>query len=840
MSKLSKKVIITCLLALCFALCLCLLGACDTKPEPTDDAVAYTVTVKTDETTAASGVKVKVKKGSATFESKDTDANGKVEFSLSPDNYTVELSSLPEFYSVPDNATVALSKDSRDITIVLEKAFVYTVKLVDASGNPYVADGVTVGVCTLEGNCLEAVALRAGGVAIIPAAAGDYHVKVYDLPETALIECDDDGYYTGENFSATKTEMTIVVYPVTILNAGTAMTDAEKTEFKANNSSFNTKYSSYKATAEVPAGKAAYFAVKADITGVYYLYKDGELTFTTSSASGMFLEYNNLKAGDLFMIYVQNDGTAPATAQVVVSVPFSSYITHEGVGAELDVKVGKAATNAIIAFTPKEAGTYKMTVQGEAVTAVSVSNTAPDEEVVDADMPAESEFKKNASAAAVVHLDQVESLAPVYFAITAKAPVDFKIKIEKTAASQDSRVEAEVKETLAVYTKPQDKVLKGVPMNGETKLVLAGGVYHLGTAEGPVVVVKITSAVDTDRFSDGGRLAYLDLDVDARFAKYEIKSFNDDNTVLTIKNYAKFIRGFVGYEMNEQRQYVIPTNIETETYYAKFVNEDGVYPLTAELKTFLEDFYTANSESFYSSISLEAKTGYEWMFPCYYYDDENGGDVEKDAIVGEYKFVSSKANGETIKVGDESFGATITEDSYKLVVNENGTYKILEYDNFNGGYNERFPYEEGTWKKNGEVYTFNTMGADYTSATFNSATGALKLVDTVAEIEWEFVKPSATPAPEQDAIVGEYVQEGMMGNVDLSVKADGTYTIKEAMGSVSGTWKKNSDGTYTFTEINAVLGNYDYKVTRDATTGKVTFIDDNDPDFPLYEFEVKA
>ena len=206
MTKTCKKTLITVFLAL-FAACLFLFAACnDDKPE--DNAVTYTVTVMTDATTPAAGVKVAVRKGGATYESKTTDANGKVEFELVPDSYEIALSSLPAHYSLAADADVSLTAEKRSLTVTLSENFSYKVTLVNPDGTPFYAEGVRVGICTLSGNCLTPELLGTDGVARCEADKSDYHVQILNLPATAAFEKDADGYYTGENFSAENTELT--------------------------------------------------------------------------------------------------------------------------------------------------------------------------------------------------------------------------------------------------------------------------------------------------------------------------------------------------------------------------------------------------------------------------------------------------------------------------------------------------------------------------------------------------------------------------------------------------------------------------------------------------------
>ena len=89
-----------------------------------------------------------------------------------------------------------------------------------------------------------------------------------------------------------------------------------------------------------------------------------------------------------------------------------------------------------------------------------------------------------------------------------------------------------------------------------------------------------------------------------------------------------------------------------------------------------------------------------------------------------------------------------------------------------------------------------------------------------------------------DVIVGEYLSAQFMDNTTLSVKANGTYVIKETMGTNTGTWVNNGDGTYTFTDDDEEWG-ATYNVTRNSD-GSLTFYDDMDPDFPAYEFNLDA
>lgn len=769
-----KKLIVASLL-LCCAVCACLFAsfASCVTPKPEDNAVKYTVTVKLDETTFASGVGVQIGKGSAKFEKKTTDANGKVEFELAPDSYDVSLSTLPAHYGVPEDASLSLTEESRNLTVTLAKNFAYTVKLVNPDGTPYYAADVQIVVCTLEGNCFQGVDLEEGGVAFIEDAlpiqaikSGSYHVKVEGLPANAKFECDTDGYYTGENFAENATEMTIKVTTVESVNAAAPMTSAEKTAYAKINAAYTAdvqKYEARKITKQVAAKGTVFFSVTPEISGIYHFYKDGKLRYLTNGT-----EFSDGEAGNYFPLSFVfeakktyffkaiNDGAATATAEFVMTTPFSSYIEHEGVGGILDLTVGKENTNAVVAFTPRTAGVYNLTVQGEALTVVKTYNSQPDEFLTD--VPANEEYAAKASIEASVSAKAATGGTVVYFAVAVKAdsyPAEVNVVIKKTADVSETYKYAEVKEELTQYTKPEGKELHGVALDGTATLVYNADdkFYHLGTADGPVVVVNLTGSLDSNRFEAGCSLAYMEL-VDSRLATYAVDVTEEGATTTSILDYTLFLRGFEKYDYENSMlglKPVIPKKITTEVYYAKYVNEDGVYPLTQELKQFLERFYAANAETFEWQLPMDADLKSAWLFPCYYYGEAS----ESDAIVGKYKFVKNVMFGDVMAVGDEKIvgwdeaksefiKCTVGDDEYKLVVDKRGSFTI--YGLSEGDYSED---TTGTWSKdekgnytftvpNGtqDPETYEMVDLVYT-VTFDAKAGTIKLVGA-DESEWEF------------------------------------------------------------------------------------------------------
>ncbi len=589
----------------------------------------------------------------------------------------------------------------------------------------------------------------------------------------------------------------------------------------------------------------------------------------------MLLCENTFTVGKKHLITAKNNGEEAATAEIVVTTPFASYIEQEGKGANVEVKIREEGTQAIIAFTPTESGYYTLTVQGETLAVAGIAPYAPTDEFID-ETP--DGFMKNASVKAVVHKTAIRT---IYFTVTANPiPAAFNVKIEKVEESKDTYTYAQVTETLTKFEKPEDKALYGVAMDGTAVLVYneTDGYYHLNAEDGPVVVVKITKALDKERFDidddfKDGILAYLEL-VDARLATYAFETSEPNADIMTIVDYSVFLRGFSEYEYDDRSNRVIPEDIETENYYAKadFVNEDGCYPLTKELRDFLEAFYTANEESFMWKVSADAAYGCEWLFPCYYYGEKEneGGDEEVDPVVGEYGFVQRIEEGEETNVGDNIFGDEVTAESYKLVVTKT-SFTIYEYAPYFQSYDELFignweKVSEGNYKfttqietQDLETYEMITVDLIYT-VTFNSETGAIHFVGS-NETEWKFT--AINEEETADAVIGDYnfvssVIEGETTNIgdffpgtgeitadsyklEVTETSFTVYTYVAFLQDYSeefwGNWEKVSDGNYKFTTqietqdletYEMITIDFVYTVTLNSETGEITLVGEDD------------
>lgn len=720
MTKIWKKSLITVVLTLLFSALFVCFAACGNDPVGGgDETVNYTVTVKLNETTAASGVKVKLQKGGASYGPETTGTDGKVQFELMPDDYKVTLSNLPEHYTMPENADLNLSATKHDLTITLAEEFSYKIYLVNLDGTPFYADGVRVGICTPSGNCLQPKRLESGGFVRYEATRGDYFVQITGLPDTVTFDHDETdaehaNYYTGGQLSATETEITITIHPVPVVNDladATPMTSAEKAAYAAANTRYTADddLTAYRITRTLAAGETAYYSFTPTISGDYNIYKDASATYLSSNrlqlGSKGYGVYSaiTLEAEKKIYFNVSNNGDASITADFVIEFPAASYTRITGAGT-VDVVITKTGANAVIELVPASGASYKLTALGSQQTSIieSVSTYAAENA-----KHAIAWYKPDAELSTKFTEDRVGG--SLIFSVATKTAASFQIKVEKIADLKNTTKVLETKETLSKFADETGKSLAALPYGSALYYDETNGYYRVGDENGAVVVVMLTNK--SERFKLGGGLIYLEefnervggnpylVDVTSEEDRADLTKGN------VYEDYRTLLRGFGNYSFKPNSQggfdYVRPA-ISAQSYYAKFVNGDGVYPLTKELETFLKGF----AKNFAGEIT-GATEGNEWQFALYYYTNATG---EKDAIVGDY---------------------ASTDSASTLTVNANGTFTLATAAGGNSG----------TWVKNNDgTYSFTEQSFEEVlyAVTRNATTGALTFKDggeTVYEFE---------------------------------------------------------------------------------------------------------
>lgn len=743
MKKYTKLTVV--LLTLCM-LAVGMLTACGDTPPAGDDPNEYSVTVTLDTGAPAKGVRVDIKDNNGKLSTfKTTGSNGKAVFPTITDGYTVELSNIPDGYELPQDVDWTITATHRQIKVQLVRAFAYRVHLVDEQGNPFYAEGVQVGICTLAGNCLAPVDLGKDGSVAISAEKTDYHVKIFDLPDGYTYEQDDDNYYTGDVFSATENEMTITIYAVNVLTATSdVMTTQKKTEFAAkceayNNADMLGRDAQY-VNIPLQAGEIAYYAISSSLGGVYRLFAvstaDPNDTFPTEKAK--FVDEGKLHAHNANGHYIYDAVTGHeftvtknevyrfklvasenVTTEFILVAPIASYTAVAGGSPSVTVTLTKENARGVIAFTPTELGVYKATAQGATKTLVSASTLSF----------SDTESNTNASAYTAgnsAHAAYTSAQETLYFAVSATGvqfPATVTVKIEKSAKIVNKT--ATVQSTLEQFG-DQQGVLTGVPISesGYSELVKGSdGYYHYGAQNGPFVVVNLTKNLGADRLNTTPALAYMEM-TSTHLASYVLDTTTGDKTNpatdIEFTDYRTFLRGFVEYTSKTEGHgsvLSIPTTITTQTYYTKYVNKDGVYPLNDELKDFLQAFYAANQGNLAGSIAGDAD--YKWLFPCYYYNVN----AQIDQAVGTYDLVSFTAvidnQVQTFTVGDTYSESTVSATDRLFVIDADGTYA---YKTHSATLSNYVTENSGEWSKDGATYTFTSDDSDngFKSIVYNA------------------------------------------------------------------------------------------------------------------------
>ncbi|MCH5156000.1 MAG: hypothetical protein J1F69_05270 [Clostridiales bacterium] len=727
MTKLRNKLILV-LLALCLVACMGIAVACGDGDA--DESVTYTVTVKANGE-AVKGAKVTVKKGNASFGSKNTGNDGKVTFKLAKDNYTVVLDNLPDGFEAPAGALTFPS--NRNLTVNLVEGFAYKVKLVKEDGSPFYVAGVSVGICTLAGNCLDLVEIDANGLARIEAPKNDYHIQIKNLPAGYAFECDEHDYSIRMNeegnyywddeadlynlLTEDVTEMTVKIYPVEVLDFAnmTKLTDAQIAEYKANKGLDVDGGAAYSVSVNVPAGGAKYYSFTSEYDDNYTMYLVDYMMFSQGyymnqlfrvGENGDFIYNDHGQAVETeknkkYYINVVNTGEEAQDMEFIIATPYASNIQAYDKG-EYEVTLYGEKTSATILFVPDQGGAvFKATVLGDDNAAIKTYNQADDAKYMWRNLQA-TDYTEGSNVSFKYTAKMTDS---VYLGISVKAatyPVTVTVKIEKTNDLTDTYDKPTVQGTLTKYNRPDNKDFIPVPMDSTANPVLgADNYYHMG-ADGPVIMVKLVGKLDTDRLNvfGGAPLVYIDratgfftdpyiIDVTTAQDKADLTKGN------SYKDYRKLLRGFEEYDQSEDGSYNIPSNLTGE-YYVKYANEDGAYPLNAQLMAVLKDM-AGQLTDILPNVSKE----YQWLFACYYYADY----VEPDVIVGAYDFAERTDEfGETSKVGDEKpmwqGGGVVSAVEYRLEIEKRGKFVI---------YRLGFGYEvelEGTWTKVGDNYTF--------------------------------------------------------------------------------------------------------------------------------------
>lgn len=702
MAKPSRKSILAIILTLCTALCLGIFAACNDDNDnttPTDQPVTYTVTIMQDAETPAEGVRVTVSKGSAAFAPKTTGEDGKVTFELVPDDYQLALANLPDHYEAPATG-LALNKTNQNVTITLARKPVYKVKLVNPDNTPYYAANVYVGVCD-DTSCRTPVAINNQGVAEIEEQTGDYHVQIQGLPADRAYSWvpsvagnyyktvhGDDQFLVEEG----NMEMTIVIYAVNIIESIVPMTENEKIAYQEEHGEvyFKSGSTAYKVNAKIPANTTVYYSVTPEYSIKYELLGIGNdssitwLCYSTAFNNNGYQYFPVMEAGKTNYFGITNTDTeSEMEVEFVIEAPAASY--HEVTSVKnVNVRIDNEDAYVVIEFKPTAAAAYRVIVQGEQ-TAIELLET--ETELVNY-WGYYGDYEENAECTVRFASDMIGKT--VYLVVLVKPedgkyPATATVEFVKANDLVDTTTDVEVKATLTQFADNEDneKTLIPIDLDGTDTIYYDEdkGYYRLGDGEDPkasdpIVVVMLKKNLDSDRLylGEGAPLIYLEMATNGQIAPY-VFDVTEDKTDTSKGNsyldYRKMLRGFVEYDKpsNSRDNLSIPEELEEENCYVNYVNSDGVYPLTEELKEYLQLFakYAAEYKKNNMGQDLIPEGDENWMFACYYYGVEV---VLTDDIIGEYE--DEEGNTLTVKSNGKY---TIT---FSYGMTEGGRWKKIE------------------------------------------------------------------------------------------------------------------------------------------------------------------
>lgn len=213
---------------------------------------------------------------------------------------------------------------------------------------------------------------------------------------------------------------------------------------------------------------------------------------------------------------------------------------------------------------------------------------------------------------------------------------------------------------------------------------------HYETPRGEVEDVKVTESL-TKCEDNNGDLVWKDCEInglDTFVYNEETKTYHL-NDVNGYKLYAKISEpcSFIDKPFNEIQDSgnkALTLDNGTKDYtnfintYSKYCNDDGVYPVTSELKTFLEYYYQANSLWFVSISETIIDEECGWLFAVGYYANladlydkpwSGVGNTEEPYLINPGTFLAEIKENETVYY---SFSPknSISESLYRVKTND--------------------------------------------------------------------------------------------------------------------------------------------------------------------------
>lgn len=628
MYKFFKRILYLGLL-LCLALGVCGVAAACTD-EPDDDekiqTVTYTVTVTCDDAIILATVKVRLysENGSAATEAKSL-TNGSVSFELDGDDavYTVGITGATGY----EYAQTTLTAENPAATVALvpegtlgsgnsdENKVTYTVTVTLPGGTPVANLMVQLGGHPAMTNSM--------GVATFSLPAATYAVQIDENQTTypKLYTFDNTKY----SVSATALDITVVFDPIGTMEFSVGLV------YKDGSPVVGVTVALHKTTNDENAGnQVAAVATASAVT-------NSEGVALIGAPAGTY----TIVLPDCPANYSYQRGLVVETSAPNIPDPASNVgaivLTELGTdvyrgipitaGNTYTVNVNKDRTLYYFEFTTNKAGYFRISASGKyndngldtdvdtyleyyAGTKSGFINTYPLE-------TADNENGAHFVYDFLVDNNEASFLANNYwfFGIGAHADLaddetrTFSFTVEFVGSytpPTEVTVSPHASETKSAYTPPADTPFTRLSYNDAQSLVKDGnGVYHYGSATGPVVLVLLSSEV------------YLPLGMDTSFEKALSESYGIGFTYST--NVPDLNNVITYYNLYE--------NFLPE--YIAAANGEGMHPLVEELRLFLQHYYSYADMYAYPELSgWPSDTEGGFLFACGYFKGSDGVGID--------------------------------------------------------------------------------------------------------------------------------------------------------------------------------------------------------------------
>ena len=335
----------------------------------------------------------------------------------------------------------------------------------------------------------------------------------------------------------------------------------------------------------------------------------------------------------------------------------------------------------------------------------------------------------------------------------------------------------------------QNGTLTELPYNAELVYNETDRYYHIGSANGPLVVMPFTVAPSR----------YLDM----AFNTVGNPELNENALPSTL--YLTFVDETTG------KKTVKEYNTLINEVYPSAVNTDGVYPLTQEMYEFVRQYVAQNNSDKVSIIPAELR----WKAPLYYY--ETGTPVDdRPSLSGWNGDMPTSGNGTQASpyiVGGGNycapFGPTFGVLYYTYTATENG-YLTVKTESDNTVMAMLYEYEVS----DGDNFTASSESADLAGAgthTFQIQQGGT-LVIRVCSSKWE---SAMLPFSLEYSVEKPIDENAGAGSQDKPyvLELGETVAVSNGESFVYYTFTPTASGTYTLSTTDANASIYVWKNT---------------------------